>query len=196
MKETEKGVTTPALPERLPRITLKRRTTERTRAQHPWVFSNEASEPKLIQKLAHGDLVEVLDCHGDYLCTGFVNPKSLIAIRILTRDRKEKIDADFFASRLEGAIFVREMIYGRETGAKSTYRAVFGESDGLPGLVVDRFGPVWVMQYHAAGLWNRRDMLLAALRKVVAEVEGEAGISCVVARTDVQSQALEGFERG
>src|SRR3989338_8435681 len=142
MKETEKGVTTSAFPERLPRITLKRRTTERTRAQHPWGVSDEGVEQKLLQKLTHGYLVEVLDCHGDYLGTGFVHPKSLIAIRILTRDRKEKIDEAFFTRRFEGAIFVREMIYGRETSAKSTYRAVFGESDGLPGLVVDRFASV------------------------------------------------------
>lgn len=196
MKDTEKTAGVNAPMERLPKITLKRRTADRERAAHPWIFSNEIAEPKLMSRLQAGDLVEVLDCHGHYLGTGFVNPKSLIAIRILGRDRKEVIDADFFARRFEGAIFQREMIYGRETAEKSTYRAVFGESDSLPGLIIDRFGSVWVMQFHAAGLWLKRDVLLAALRKVVTDVEGEEAIACVVARTDVQSHALEGLERG
>jgi 23S rRNA (cytosine1962-C5)-methyltransferase len=75
----------------LPCVTLNRYAQERAKKRHPWVFSNELADPKRFQQLEPGSLVDVLDCHGEYLGTGFVNPKSFICVRILSRVWGEEI---------------------------------------------------------------------------------------------------------
>lgn len=170
----------------LPCIALNRYAQERAKKRHPWVFSNEIQEPKRLQKLEPGSLVDVLDCHGDYLGTGFVNPKSLISVRYLTRDRGEKIDADYFRGRIEAALRIREPIYGKKSLSGGTYRAVFGESDGLPGLIIDRFQGAWVVEPHAFGMFARKKEIVEALREL-------AGKDAIVFRTDHRSAQMEGM---
>lgn len=180
--------------DRLPCLTLKRRPAERERAAHPWIFSNEIQEiPAKVRRLDPGSIVEVLDCHGKFLGTGFWNPKSLIAVRLLSDRRNEIIDRAFFHRRFVAALQHRERFFGASSSAKGTYRAVFGESDGLPGLVIDRFGPVWVAQVHAIGMWELLAEIQAGLESAVAELALEGGMSAFVVRTDVQSQKLEGL---
>ena len=175
--------------ERLPCITLNKHAERRLLQGHPWIFSNEVGDPKLMARQELGGLVEVLDCHGDYVGTGFINPNSLISIRILSRQREEVIDQAFFQRKIEAAIAARDIWYGPETPEKSCYRAVFGESDGLPGLVLDRFSDVWVAEPHAAGMHVRKEMIRDALLAVV----GKENVRALVWRTDSRGGALEGI---
>jgi 23S rRNA (cytosine1962-C5)-methyltransferase len=173
----------------LPCVTLNRYAQERAKKRHPWVFSNELADPKRFQQMEPGSLVDVLDSRGDYIGTGFVNPKSLICVRILSRVRGEEIGTEFFRERFKRALRAREPFFGKETGSESTYRAVFGESDGLPGLVIDRFQGVWVMEPHALGIYLRRKEIAEAL------VEFTGG-DAIVCRSDNRAAQLEGMEMG
>ena len=173
----------------LPCVTLNRYAQERSKKRHPWVFSNELSDPKRFQKLEPGSLVDVLDGHGDYLGTGFVNPKSLISVRILSRERGTEINTGFFTQKIRAALRSREALYGKGTPSGGTYRAVFGEADGLPGLVIDRFQGVWVVEPHALGMYVRRKEIVEALAEF-------AGSDAIVFRTDSRASNLEGMEVG
>lgn len=176
--------------ERLPCITLNRHAERRLAHGHPWIFSNEVGDPKLMARQPLGQLVEVLDCHGDYVGTGYINPHSLISIRILSRNREEMIDESFFRAKIQTAIEAREIWYGEDTPEKSCYRAVFGESDGLPGLVLDRFGRVWVAEPHAAGIHVRKEIIRSALLAAA----GKENVEALVWRVDSRGGALEGIK--
>jgi 23S rRNA (cytosine1962-C5)-methyltransferase len=179
----------------LPCITLNRHAQDRAKKRHPWVFSNELSDPKRFARTEPGSLVDVLDCHGDYLGTGFVNPNSLIAVRILSRNRGETIDGTFFRGRIERALDARDVLYGKETHAQGTYRALFGEGDGLPGLIVDRYQGAWVIEPHALGMQLQGKMIAQTLAELARERYGEKD-PCVILRSDSRSAQLEGMETG
>ncbi|NUM88344.1 MAG: class I SAM-dependent rRNA methyltransferase [Bdellovibrionales bacterium] len=168
---------------KLPCLTLNRHAERRLAALHPWVFSNEIHETERLQRLEPGTVVDVLDCHGNYAGTGFVNPKSLIAVRILHRERGLPVDARFFAVRIASAVRHREAFYGRD----GCYRAVFGESDGLPGLILDRFGSVLVAEPHAFGMHRMRDLILEGIREALGDL-------AVVWRTENRGAKLEGID--
>jgi len=179
----------------LPCITLNRHAQDRAKKRHPWVFSNELADPKVFARVEAGALVDVLDCRGEYLGTGFVNPTSLIAIRILSRTRGEAIDGTFFRSRIEKALEIRDVLFGAETDAQGTYRALFGEADGLPGLIVDRYQGAWVIEPHALGMQLQAEMIAATIAELAQERYGEKN-PCVVIRSDSRSAQLEGMEVG
>jgi len=179
----------------IPCITLNRHAQDRTKKRHPWVFSNELSDPKRFQAYEPGSLVDVLDNKGAYVGTGFVNPHSLISVRILSRERGETVDEAFFRARLARCLDLRDNLYGASTEAAGTYRAVFGEGDGLPGLIVDRFQGAWVIEPHALGMNTRAEIVANALRSLCAERYGERDPAIVV-RTDHRSAQLEGIEPG
>ncbi len=172
---------------KLPCITLNRHAERRLALMHPWVFSNETNEEQRLSRLEPGSFVEVLNCHGEYVGTGFVNPRSLIAVRILHRERGRPTDETFFSERLASAMRHREAFYGKESGERGCYRLAFGESDGLPGLIVDRFGSVAVVEPHALGMHLMKPWILSALEKT-------CGVSTVVWRTDNRGAKLEGIE--
>jgi 23S rRNA (cytosine1962-C5)-methyltransferase len=173
----------------LPCVTLNRYAQDRSKKRHPWVFSNELGDPKRFAKMEPGSLVDVLDTKGEYLGTGFVNPKSLICIRFLSRDRGTEIDSSFFKKRISAALRTREALYGKSTPSGGTYRAVFGEPDGLPGLVIDRFQGAWVVEPHAFGMYVRKTEIIDALKEF-------AGDEAIIFRTDSRSASLEGMEQG
>lgn len=177
--------------ERTPRLTLKRRPNEEERAQHPWVFSNEIQDmPKKFERFEAGTVVEVLNCHGEYLGHGIWHPQSLISVRILSRSRGEAIDTDFFQRRISRAVELRHRLLGQPT--KNTFRAVHGEADELPGLVVDRYQGAWVLQFHSLGMYQRREEIIAAIQATELALGLEPQASFVI-RTDVQSRGLEGL---
>jgi 23S rRNA (cytosine1962-C5)-methyltransferase len=177
----------------LPCVTLNRHAQERAKKRHPWVFSNELSDPKRFQQLEPGSLVDVLDGRGGYIGTGFVNPKSLIAVRILSRRREDAIDGAFFRARIERALESRDVLYGASSEAQGTYRAVFGEGDGMPGLIVDRYEGAWVIEPHALGMQQRAGFVAEAIRLISRERYGDKDPAIVV-RTDHRSARLEGIE--
>jgi 23S rRNA (cytosine1962-C5)-methyltransferase len=162
-------------------IKLKKNEDRRVRAGHLWIFSNEIAD--LETDYEPGEIVDVLGHASGYLGRGYVNPHSLIAVRMLTRGR-EAINKDFFAARIQRALEFRRRLYPGE----ETYRVVFGESDGLPGLVIDKYDDVLALQVSTLGMHARLDDIVAALP--------EAGLKprAIALRADTPMAALEGFE--
>lgn len=155
------------------------RKTSRILGGHLWIFSNELSEsPK---KYSPGSFVGVYDRQNNYIGTGYINPSSLISIRLLTREN-EKIDADFFRRRILDAIDYRR----RFCEDSKSGRLVFSEGDLLPGLIVDKYNDCIVVQFLTLGINNVGDMILNLLDEIFTP-------STIVLRNDGQSRLLEGL---
>jgi 23S rRNA (cytosine1962-C5)-methyltransferase len=164
-------------------LRLKRNEERRIRAGHLWVFSNEvdvAATP--LTTFAPGEPVEVQDHRGAPLGSAYVNPRSLIAARIVSRRRGRTLSDGLLVERLRHALALREALF-----QAPFYRLAFGEGDFLPGLVLDRFDDVVVAQVTTAGMERAREALLAAIREVVSP-------SAVLLRNDVGARALEGLD--
>ena len=160
-------------------LRLNKKEDRRIRRGHPWVFSNEI-EGKLTG-IEPGDIVGVSDHAGRPVGTGYANPRSLIAVRILAR-HGEEIGRELVAERVRQARRMRELFYpGRDT-----YRAVFSESDLLPGLVVDRYSGWLSVQSLTAGIERMLPEVISALVEVYAP-EG------IVLRNDSRQRQLEGL---
>lgn len=129
-----------------------------------------------------GDIVEVTDFRGRFLGRGYINPASRILIRIMTRNRDEKIDRDFFRRRIERAWWYRQKLVKNS----NAFRVVFAEADFLPALVVDKFGDYLVVQTLALGIDIHKETITDILREII----GPAGI---YERNDVSVRELEGL---
>ncbi len=164
---------------RLGRLVLRRNQDRRLRGGHPWVFSNEVASVE--GEPADGDLVEVYDHRGAYLGRAYYNRRSLICARVLTRGRDE-VNPSFFVKRVERALRYREHVY---PGAQAV-RVVYGESDFLPGLVVDRYADCVAVQVLTLGMERRLDLVAQALREVL---QPRAAVLCA----DSPLRALEGL---
>ena len=141
------------------RLILKRGEDARLRAGHPWIYRSQIADLKGFSRA--GEAVEVLDAAGHYLGQGFYNPRPSLCCRLLTR-RDEAIDAEFFRRRLEAA-----WEYRRASGLiADAYRLCWSEADELPGLVVDRYGPVSVVQCLTLGMWEAAEWIEAALNRL------------------------------
>ncbi len=161
-------------------LKLKKKEARRVLRGHPWIFSNELQE--VPASAAPGELVDVLDDRGAFVGRGYLNPRTLIAVRLLTR-RQEPIDEAFLRERVARAQELRSRL-----GFGATYRAVFSEADGLPGLIADRFNGTLVVQSLTAGMDRLLDRVLAALREVHAP-------EAIVLRNDAAAREIEGLER-
>jgi 23S rRNA (cytosine1962-C5)-methyltransferase len=140
----------------LPQVRLK----IARRSSHPWIFQKMVEKPAT--RLSGGSVVDVLDRDGQWVGRGFYNGHSRIALRILTADANEPIDDAFFARRLNQAVALRRQ-WLRLDDVTDAYRLVHSEGDGLSGLVVDRFGPVLVLEFFAAGMYRFRGAIQEAL---------------------------------
>lgn len=139
------------------------RADRRIRLGHAWVFSNEVDIGRsALTAFSPGDLAVVRDAFGKPVGMAYVNPGALICARILTSDAKAVIDRDWWIGRFRRALELRENIYGTPH-----YRAIYGESDGCPGLVVDRYGDVLVAQLNTAGIVKMRADVVDALQATV-----------------------------
>ena len=168
----------------LPILVLKRNEERRLAAGHLWVYSNEVDIRKTpLTGFQPGTLAVIQSAIGKTLGSGYVNPHSLICARLLTRRPRAVIDAAFFERRLQGALRLRESLF-----AQPNYRLVYGESDGLPGLVVDRYGDVLVVQITTAGMEGIRELLLEVLNRVLAPTG-------ILLRNDTPVRALEGLSQ-
>jgi len=161
-------------------IRLKKNSDRRVRKGHLWVFSNEIADPP-ISDLEAGSLHELRDCRDDFLGMVYANPASLITARILSR-KKVYIDVLFFEDRIRTALQLRTRLFPD----RDCYRLVFGESDFLPGLVVDRYGDILVAQSLTAGM----DRLMDAATEALVEIVSPAGIFL---RNDSHVRELEGL---
>jgi 23S rRNA (cytosine1962-C5)-methyltransferase len=151
----------PGIAAQLPTLRLKRNEDRRLHAGHLWVFSNEVDTQQTpLSKFKAGELVRVLAHNDRALGLAYVNPKSLISARMLQTWTMP--DAAWFAARIRVALALRERLY-----ADPYYRVVYGESDGLPGLVVDRYGTQCVVQIGTAGMELLKPFIQEALLQVL-----------------------------
>nr|WP_290666436.1 class I SAM-dependent methyltransferase [Ardenticatena sp.] len=161
-------------------ITLKPRREKSVRHRHPWLFSGAIAHAEA----EAGDIVDILDHRGRWLARGYYNPASQIAVRLLTFDPDEQVDATFWRRRLERAFARRRApLIPNETTA---YRLVNAESDGLPGLIVDRYGDFFVLQSLTLGIERHKATIVDAL----AELATPRGI---YERSDEDVRRLEGL---
>lgn len=160
---------------------LTRGRHERIADGHPWVFRGEVEQIR--GDYAPGDVVNVVDHRGQFVGKGYINPKSQILIRLLTH-RDEPVDRDLLRRRLERAWAHRQRLLPDTTAC----RVVFGEADFLPGLIVDKFGDVLVVQTLALGI----DRWLPEIVDMLDEILHPAGI---YERNDVKVRELEGLEQ-
>lgn len=158
-------------------VTLNR--LSRLLSGHLWVFSNElASSPKGYEP---GSIVELVDKKNNFLGIGYINPHSLISVRVLTRKREE-INAEFFKTRIKNALAFRKR-FMKDT---DSFRAVFSESDLLPGLVADKYGDCLSVQFLTLGMEKQAETILNALDEIYSP-------RLMVLRNDSSIRTLEGL---
>ncbi len=168
----------------VPVLKLKRGEDRRLRAGHLWIFSNEVDTAVTpLTQFEPGATVQVHSDRDQFLGFAYVNPRTLIAARIVGRDAAYPLDGGLLVHRLRVALALRERLFG-----EPFYRLVYGESDGLPGLVIDRYGDVLVAQSGTAGMDQLRTEIEAAVAKVVP-------VKTLVWKNDSSARDLEGLAR-
>jgi 23S rRNA (cytosine1962-C5)-methyltransferase len=140
-------------------VTLKPGREKPVRNRHPWVFSGAIR--RIEEGAGDGELVRVLDSRGQHLAIGTLNRRSQIAVRLLTWDPEEPVDREFWRRRLSRAIAGRRALIA--DGSTTAYRLVHAEADGIPGLVVDRYGDWLVLQCLTLGMARYRDEIVTLL---------------------------------
>jgi len=162
-------------------LVLKKGREKSLKRRHPWIFSGA------VEKAAGkpGETLEVVDSAKKFVARAAYSPKSQIRARVWTFDPEESVDVDFFRSRVEKALALREALPAAKHA--NALRLVHGESDGLPGLVVDRYADVLVVQFLAAGVDRWRDAILDLLSEI-------SGCEAIFERSDAEVRRLEGLE--
>ena len=164
-----------------PLLRLNKGQERRLKSGHPWAFSNEIAMKPEYRAMPPGAPVRLESDDGWRLGTFMFNPHSLIAARLLDRDPQAAIDADFVRGRIVAAMALREKL-----GLGRFHRLVHAEADRLPGLIVDRYDDVLVVQANTAGM----DRLMP---EIVAALTGLLPVRAIVARNDSPSRAHEGL---
>ena len=168
---------------KLPSVLMRAGEDRRVRAGHPWAFSNEILMDAETKALPAGSLAVLRAPGGDALGLVTFNPHSLIAARILSPDPATVVDALFLGRRLARAAALRDRLVG-----VPFYRLIHAEADGLPGLVVDRFGDALVVQVNSAGMDRLTPILLEAL-------DAELSPKTILLKNDSPVRELEGLKR-
>ena len=169
-----------------PAIRLKRGEGHAFKAGGPWIYDNEIAE--ILGEPADGGIVRIEDYNGYPLGVGFLNRASTIAVRVLSRDAGAVIDRDFLERRVRAA-----WQYRKDTVDTSSCRVIFGEADFLPGLVVDKFADVLVVESLALGI----DRLKSTILSLLVDLLKEDGIFVrgIYERSDAKVRLKEGMER-
>lgn len=167
-------------------VVLKKGRGRSLKAGGAWIYDNEIQEIR--GEFSDGDMVRVEDFDGYPMGQGFINTKSAITVRMMTRRRDVTVDEDFIEERVRSA-----WNYRKDTVDTSSCRVIFGEADFLPGIVVDKFSDVLVVESLALGIDRWKPMILEKLKKVL----GEDGIRIrgVYERSDARVRLQEGLER-
>lgn len=176
---------TPTVAAPMRTLALRKNEDRRLSAGHLWIFSNEVDVAKTpLTGFAPGECARVESSQGRPLGSAYVNPAALIAGRVYCQDATRPLDAELLRARLGEALRLREALF-----AAPYYRLVFGEADMLPGLVVDRFGPVLAVQIGTAGMERLRAEIVDALTELLAP-DG------ILLKNDLPGRELEGLARG
>ena len=169
--------------EQLALLQLKKDEDRRLRAGHLWIYSNEVDTKKTpLSAFSAGQCVSVVSHQGKPLGSAYINPHSLICARIYSHRANQYFDQQLITHRLQQALQLRELLY-----KEPFYRLCYGESDFLPGIVIDRFGDYLVMQLNTVGAEAARSEIIAALQSVV-QPRG------ILLRNDSGARELEGLE--
>jgi len=165
-----------------PQIRLRpNKSPKRLRHGFPWAYENELVLDRRSKNVAPGTVVDLLSSDKEFLAVCAFNPKSKIACRVLDRVQSAQIDAPWLEAKIEQALALRARFYDNDF-----YRLVHAEADGLPGLIIDRFGDTLVVQPNAAWIDQRLDDLLAALKKVT-------GVSNIIMNGSSRARVIEGL---
>ena len=167
-------------------IILKKGEGRSLKAGGPWIYDNEIAG--INGSFENGDLVDILDFDGYFLGRGFINTNSKIRVRIMSRKKGQEIDDEFLAARVRDA-----WEYRKRTVDTGSCRIIFGEADFLPGLVVDKFSDVLVVESLALGIDRLKLPILDILKRVLAE-DGIC-IRGIYERSDAKVREQEGMER-
>jgi 23S rRNA (cytosine1962-C5)-methyltransferase len=163
------------------KVYLKRKITPRVFNGHPWIFNNEID--KLDEELQAGAIAEVFTHDKKFIGKGYINPQSQIVVRLLTRDKNEEINDQFFLRRIQEC-----WEYRKKTGYTENCRLVFGEADSLPQLIIDKFNDYFVIQTLALGMDVWKPAIVNALNQLF-QPKG------IYERNDVPVRELEGLQQ-
>lgn len=163
-----------------PTLQLHKRQERRALSGHGWIYSNEIDAKQVpLTNFSPGQIVNVETHDRRWIGNGYINPHSLILIRIVSRDPQQPFSESLIVARLRLAAAHRDRLYGQPY-----YRMVYGESDFLPGLVIDRFGAVFVVQINTAGMELMKDAIVQGLQSEFSAV-------AIVLRCDTPQRNLE-----
>ncbi len=171
-----------------PKYVISAKGTKWVEQGHPWIYEAEVIAGD--GEAENGGLVDAVSEKGKYLGTGFLSKKSKIRIRLVSRNANDKFDADFWKRRIKYAWDYRKTVMGEDIGC---CRVIFGEADGFPGLTVDRFSDILVIQTLSVGMEKIKDMLFPLLLETLRG-DGQI-IGGIYERNDVAIRALEGLEQ-
>lgn len=163
------------------KVVLKTRISDRIAKGHPWIYNNEIHETD--KRAKAGDIVDVFNTKGNFIGRGYYNPASQIQVRLLTRNVQEEINDEFFYNKILSCWH-----YKKQLGYEENCRLVFGEADGLPSLIIDKFNDYFVLQTMSLGMDLWKDAIVNALNKIF-KPKG------IYERNDVPVRELEGLEQ-
>ena len=163
------------------KVFLRKKISRRVVEGHPWIFSNEVE--KVDGSVLGGEVVSVFTHDNKFIGTGYINPKSQIMVRLLTRDKNDVINEDFFYHRI-----LQCWDYRKKIGYTENCRLVFGEADALPQLIIDKFNDYFVIQTLALGIDVWKPAIVNALNKIF-KPKG------IYERNDVSVREVEGMQQ-
>lgn len=164
---------------RMAKFFLRKKIGDRVINGHPWIFANELGDSE--GEYEAGDVVEVHSYNGSFVGKGYINPASQIRIRLLTREKDEIVNDDFFLRRVQDA-----WEYRKQIGYVENCRLIFGEADQMPALIIDKFNDYFVLQTLALGMDKWKDAIVAAINKTFSP-------KGIYERNDVPVRELEGM---
>jgi 23S rRNA (cytosine1962-C5)-methyltransferase len=163
---------------------LNKNVSSRVENGHPWIFANEINRGKALDAAAKaGEVVNVFTHDKKFIGKGYVNPQSQIMVRLLTRDKDELIDEQFFYNRI-----MQAWAYRQTLGYTENCRLIFGEADDIPQLIIDKFNDYFVIQTLALGIDVWKDAIITAIEKIFSP-------KGIYERNDVPVRELEGMEQ-
>jgi 23S rRNA (cytosine1962-C5)-methyltransferase len=170
----------------MPIIQLKPGREKPVQRGHPWIFSGSIAKISGVEGIGMpGETVRVVDSSGHFLAWGAISPRSQIRVRIWSWKEEDEVGADFFYQQISEAVGLRRMLI--QPGEVDAYRLLHAESDGLPGLIVDKYGGTLVVQFLTCGVEFWRDILVEQLEKIT-------GCNQIYERSDADIRQLEGLE--
>ncbi|MEA3303550.1 MAG: class I SAM-dependent rRNA methyltransferase [Pseudomonadota bacterium] len=169
--------------QKLPTLKLGKDQERRLLAGHAWIYSNEVdSKETPLKAFSAGEQVAVVSQRGKWIGNAYVNPHALICARIVSTDISKMLDEKLLTERISQALQLRQRLYENDF-----YRLVYGESDFLPGLVIDRYGDYLVVQITTAGMEAVRSQIVSALEKLLSP-------GGILLRNDTPMRAMEGLD--